>query len=197
MRCLLLSTLLLALASSQVLATPYAIDPAHTNVTFTAPHLVISKVKGRFDKFSGSFEYDEKTQQLDKVEVTIKTTSINTNEADRDKHLRSPDFFDVVKFPEMKFVSTKVIYNNSKPDKVEGILSIRGVKKPVTLDVEYKGAITDAWGNRVIAFEVEGTVNRKDFGMIWNKALDKGGVTVGDEIKIDIDGEAKIPTAKK
>jgi polyisoprenoid-binding protein YceI len=196
MRSLKLTTLLIFLSSS-AFAAKFEVDPAHTLVTFTAPHLVISKVKGRFDKFSGSFDFDEKTMKLDNVVVSIKTDSINTNEKDRDKHLRSPDFFDVTKFPEMNFVSTKVIYDKEKPDKIEGNLTIRGITKPVTMDLDYNGAITDAWGNRVVSFEAEAKVNRKDFGMVWNKALDKGGVTVGDEIKIQIDGEAKVPGPKK
>ncbi|MFS4458174.1 YceI family protein [Bdellovibrio sp. HCB2-146] len=196
MRALLLTFASVVLATS-ALAAKYEIDPAHTNVMFTAPHLVVSKVKGRFDKFNGSFEFDEKTMQLSDIQVTIKTDSINTNEKDRDKHMRSPDFFDSAKYPDMTFKSKKVHYDKDKPDKVDGDLTIRGVTKPVTLDVDYNGAVTDAWGNRVVTFEAETKVNRKDFGMIWNKALDKGGVTVGDEIKIEIEGEAKVPSPKK
>lgn len=196
MRSLKLTTLILLLSSS-AFAAKFELDPSHTVVSFTAPHLMISKVKGRFDKFSGSFDFDEKTMKLDNIQVMVKTDSINTNEKDRDKHLRSPEFFDVAKFPEMTFKSTKVIYEKDKPDKVEGDLTIRGITKPVTLDIDYNGAITDAWGNRVVSFEAETKVNRKDFGMVWNKALDKGGVTVGDEIKLEIEGEAKVPGPKK
>ena len=190
-------TALLLIFSSSAFAAKYDLDPSHTNIRFSAPHLMISKVKGRFDKFAGSFDFDEKTMKLENIQVTIKTDSLNTNEKDRDKHLRSPDFFDVAKYPDMTFVGTKVLYEKDKPDKVEGDLTIRGITKKVTLNVDYNGSITDAWGNRVVSFEVEGKVNRKDFGMIWNKALDKGGVTVGDEIKIEVDGEAKVPSPKK
>ncbi|MNS65055.1 hypothetical protein D3C72_982040 [compost metagenome] len=180
------------------MATDYKIDPAHTNVSFTAPHMMISKVRGRFDKVDGTFSFDEKTLKLDNVNVIVKTDSINTNEADRDKHMRSPDFFDVAKYPDMTFKSTKVSYDDKKPDKVEGDLTIRGVTKKVTFDVDYRGSTKDPMGNPVVAFELEGKVNRKDFGLNWNKAMDRGGWVVGDEIKIEIDGEAKpVATAKK
>ncbi len=101
----------------------------------------------------------------------------------------------MVKHPEMKFKSTKVKYDKDKPHEVEGELTLRGITKPVTLEIEYKGAVTDPWGNRMIAFEAEGKVNRRDFGLNWNKALDKGGWVVGDDINIKIDGEAKVAAA--
>ncbi|AHZ83479.1 YceI family protein [Bdellovibrio bacteriovorus] len=200
MRALLLSFMATSLVTTSALAAKFDVDKAHTNVSFTAPHLMVSKVKGRFDNVSGSFQFDEKTMKLNDIMVTVKTDSVNTNEADRDKHLRSPDFFDVAKFPEMTFKSTNVKYEKDKPDKVEGDLTIRGITKKVTLDVDYNGAVTDPWGNRVVTFEAEGEVNRKDFGLNWNKAMDKGGFVVGDKIKIEIDGEAKVaavPTAPK
>ncbi|ASD62773.1 YceI family protein [Bdellovibrio bacteriovorus] len=200
MRALLLSFMATSLVSTSALAAKFDVDKAHTNVSFTAPHLMVSKVKGRFDQVSGSFEFDEKSMKLSDINVTIKTDSINTNEADRDKHMRSPDFFDVAKYPEMTFKSTNVKYDKNKPDKVEGDLTIRGITKKVTLDVDYNGAVTDPWGNRVVTFEAEGEVNRKDFGLNWNKAMDKGGFVVGDKIKIEIDGEAKVaavPAAPK
>lgn len=200
MRTLLLSVITTSLVATTAQAAKFDVDKAHTNVSFTAPHLMVSKVKGRFDNVSGSFQFDEKTMKLSDIAVTVKTDSVNTNEADRDKHLRSPDFFDVAKFPEMTFKSTNVKYEKDKPDKVEGELTIRGITKKVTLDVDYNGAVTDPWGNRVVTFEAEGEVNRKDFGLNWNKAMDKGGFVVGDKIKIEIDGEAKVaavPTAPK
>lgn len=195
MRLLLTSLLATAFVSTTATAAKYNIDQAHTNVSFTAPHLMVSKVKGRFDQVSGSFDFDEKAVKLNDINVTIKTNSINTNEVDRDKHLRSPDFFDVTKYPEMTFKSTKVNYEKGQPDKVDGELTIRGITKKVTLEVEYNGAVTDPWGNHVVTFEAETKVNRKDFGLNWNKSLDKGGFVVGDEIKIEIDGEAKLASA--
>lgn len=194
MRALLFVFFATSLFTTPLLAAKFELDKAHTNVSFVAPHLMVSKVKGRFDKFAGTFDFDEKDLKLENIAVTIQTDSLNTNEKDRDKHLRSPDFFDVAKFPEMKFKSTKVEYDNGKPDKVHGELTIRGITKPVILNVDYNGAITDAMGNRVVAFEAETKVNRKDFGLNWNKALDKGGFVVGDDIKIQIEGEAKVPT---
>ncbi|WP_374074935.1 YceI family protein [Bdellovibrio bacteriovorus] len=195
MRVLLFSFLATAVFSSSALAAKYELDKAHTNVSFQAPHLVVSKVNGRFDRFDGSFDFDEQSMKLDNVVVNIKTDSINTNEKDRDKDLRSKNFFDVTKYPDMKFKSTKVEYDNGKPDKVLGDLTIRGVTKPVVLEVEYNGAVNDPWGNRMVSFEAETKVDRREFGMTWNKALDKGGWLVGDEIKIKIEGEAKMASA--
>lgn len=193
MRVLLFS--FLAFFSSAVFAAKYELDKSHTMIGFVAPHLVVSKVDGRFDKFDGTFEFDEKSMKLDNINVVIKADSLNTNEKDRDKHLRSPDFFDVAKYPDIKFKSTKVSYDKDKPDKVDGELTIRGITKPVTLKVDYNGAVTDPWGNRIIAFDAETKVNRKDFGLNWNKPLDKGGWVVGDDIKIKIQGEGKIATS--
>lgn len=195
MRVLLFSFLSLALFSIDALAAKYELDKSHTTFSFTAPHLMVSKVRGRFDKFEGTFDFEEESLKLENVQITVRTDSINTNEKDRDKHLRSPDFFDVTKYPEMKFKSTKVLYDNGKPNKIEGDLTIHGITKPTVFDLNYNGSIADAMGNRVLSFEAETEVNRKDFGLKWNKALDKGGWVVGDEIKIKIEGEAK--TAKK
>lgn len=193
MRTLLFSFLALSLTTTPASAAKYELDRSHTSVSFTAPHLMVSKVKGRFDHFDGSFDFDEKNMKLDAISVAVKTDSINTNEKDRDKHLRSPDFFDVAKYPEMTFKSTRVEYKKNKPQKVHGDLTIRGITKPIVLEVEYDGTITDPMGNQVVAFEASSKVNRKDFGLNWNKALDKGGWVVGDEIKIAIEGEAKVP----
>lgn len=191
MRSLLFLFLAASLTHTPANAAKFDLDTSHTSVSFIAPHLVISKVKGRFDQFNGSFEFDEKSSKLDGINVVIKTESVNTNEKDRDKHLRSPDFFDTAKFPEMTFKSTKVEYIKNKPSKVHGDLTIRGISKPVILNVNYGGTVTDMMGKQVVAFEASGQVNRKDFGLNWNKSLDKGGVVVGDEIKIQIEGEAK------
>jgi polyisoprenoid-binding protein YceI len=187
---LLVPALLTAFVATSAHAEKFKVDPAHTGVQFQVPHLVVSKVKGRFDKVDGSFDFDEKTMKLDNVMVTIQADSLNTNEADRDKHLRSPDFFDVAKYPTLTFKGTKVHYDKNKPDEIEGDLTIHGVTKKVKLDVDYKGAVTDPWNNRRVAFELEGKVNRKDFGLKWNKAMEAGGFVVGDDVKIEIEGEA-------
>lgn len=194
----MLSALLVVLTLGMAApAANYKIDPAHTRVEFTAPHLMVSKVKGHFEKFDGSFIYDETSGKLENVSVTIETNSLTTSEADRDKHLHSPDFFDVTKFPTITFKSTKIENKDKKPAKVEGDLTIRGVTKKVVLDVKENGLIKDPWGNQVLSFEAKTKVDRKDYGLNWNKSLDKGGVVVGDNIIIDITGEAKQVTAGK
>lgn len=186
-----------AFFASSAHAEKFNIDPSHTNVQFQVTHLMVAKVKGRFDKFEGGFDFNEKTMKLDNVMVTIQADSVNTNQADRDKDLRSSNFFDVTKYPKLEFKSTKTIYEKDKPEKLEGNLTIHGVTKKVTLEVDYNGAITDPWGNRRVAFEAETKINRKDFGLVWNKALETGGVMVGDEVKISIEGEAILAAAKK
>ncbi|MDG0815640.1 YceI family protein [Bdellovibrio svalbardensis] len=193
---LLLPALLVSLATSTAFAEKFSLDISHTGIQFTVPHLVVSKVKGRFDKFEGTFDFDEKTQKLDNISIEIAADSINTNEKDRDKDLRGPNFLDVTKFPKLTFKSTKTIYDHAKPEKVEGLLTIHGVTKPVTLKVEYKGAVTDPWGNRRVAFEAETKIDRRNFGLVWNKAIEAGGFVVGDEVKISIDGEAMVAKAK-
>lgn len=194
---ILTSVMIMSFFVSSAWAEKFTIDPAHTSVTFKVPHMVVSKVKGRFDKFEGSFDFDEKSQKLDNVVVKIWADSINTNQSDRDKHLKSPDFLDAKKFAAIEFKSTKTVYEGDKPKKVEGKLTIHGVTKDVSLDVEYKGAVTDPQGVRRIGFEIENKLNRKDYGLVWNKALETGGVVVGDTVDIEIEGEATLPGKKK
>jgi polyisoprenoid-binding protein YceI len=189
--------LLTAFIATPAWAAKFNIDPAHTNITFKVPHMVVSKVKGTFNKFEGSFDFDEKSQKLDNVVVKIQADSIDTNQADRDKHLKSPDFLDVAKFTTIEFKGSKTEYDTSKPKKVQGKITIHGVTKDVTLDVDYKGAVNDPMGNRRIGFEIETKLNRKDFGLVWNKALETGGVVVGDNIDIEIEGEAIVPGKAK
>lgn len=188
---------LMFLMAASASAAPYTIDPSHTDVGFSIKHLMISNVKGHFKKFSGTFDFDPAKSQLNNINVEIDTTSIDTNEPDRDKHLRSNDFFGVDKYPKITFKSDKIEYSGDKPVKAIGTLKIRDKSKTVTLDLDYRGSITDAWGNNKLAFAAMTKVDRKDFGITWNKALDKGGVTVGDEVSITIEGEANPATAKK
>lgn len=189
--------LVLFLMASVASAAPYSIDASHTDVGFSIKHLMISNVKGRFKKFTGTFDFDPAKNQLNNINIDIDTTSIDTNEPDRDKHLRSNDFFWVEKYPKMTFKSDKIEYSGDKPVKAIGTLKIRDKSKTVTLDLDYRGSITDAWGNNKLAFAATTKIDRKDFGMTWNKALDKGGVTVGDEVKIEIEGEATPVATKK
>lgn len=177
-------------------ATSYEVDKAHTYVGFEIDHLVISKVQGRFNDFHGTFDFDEKGNKLTNVAFTVKTASIDTNQADRDKHLRTADFFDVEKYPEMTFKSTDVKYKKNKPDSVTGELTIHGVTKKVTFDLDYEGITKDGWGNQVLAWEADIEINRKDYGMTWNQKLDHGGFAVGDKVDIKLHGEAKLAATK-
>ncbi len=169
----------------------YEIDSDHTSVNFTIRHLVISKVKGKFAKFVGSFDYDPKKLNSWKTSTTIQAESIDTGVAERDKHLRSSDFFDVKKYPIIAFVSTGVKDFNGSTGKLEGNLTIHGVTKPVTLNLEVGGTVTDPWGNKKAAFSANTKLNRKDFGLTWNKAIETGGVLVGDEVEINLEVEGQ------
>lgn len=179
-------------------AASYKLDPSHSTVGFSVRHLVVSKVKGHFGKFEGSFEFDEKKMEVSKVDVKIDAASIDTAEAKRDEHLNSPDFFDTKKFPEITFKADKASVKKDKPTKISGTLTMRGVSKPVTLDLTYGGSVVDPWGNEKVGFSMSGKIDRKDFGLTWNKSLDKGGVAVSDEVMLEIEGEAqKEAPAKK
>ncbi|MGE0525582.1 MAG: YceI family protein [Bdellovibrionales bacterium] len=171
-------------------AGTYKIDESHTQVGFKIKHLVISTVSGRFNKFAGEFKYDASTGKLEGLKTTIEANSIDTNEPDRDKHLRSKDFFDVDKFKTLEFVAKDVSYKEKKPAEIKGDLTIHGITKSVTLKVDFKGEAVDPWGNQRAAFEASTRVNRKDFGLKWNKNLDKGGVMIADDVDILIEGEA-------
>lgn len=165
-------------------ADSYKLDESHTHLGFKIRHLGFSNVRGQFDKFAGIGKYDEKTGKLYDLNVTIQANSINTNEPDRDKHLRSADFFDVEKFKELKFESTDIKYKGEKPTQIVGNLTLRGITKVVTLDIEeWGGKAEDAWGNQRIAFEATGKIDRRDFGLTWNKGLEKvAGLTVGNDV---------------
>ena len=181
----------LALVSSLIAApalaetSEWAIDSAHSHFGFSAPHMVVSEVEGEFHTATGKVLLDEADLTKSTVELTIDAASIDTDNADRDKHLKSPDFLDTAKYPQITFKSTK-IKKAGKAFKVTGDLTIRGVTKPVTLDVELSNALTNPWGKQVRAVKVKGKINRQDFGVAWNKSLDKGGLLVGDEVTFNI-----------
>lgn len=159
----------------------WAIDPTHSEVGFVARHLMVSKVRGSFSDVSGTVEVaDELADSV--ATVAIQTASVSTGTADRDAHLRSADFFDVETFPEMTFVSTS--FDGST---LVGDLTIKGVTKAVTLDVEFNGVATDPWGNDKAGFEAKGELNRTDWGLTWNAALEKGGVLVSEKITLVLD----------
>ncbi len=171
-------------------ATTWNIDPDHTNIGFKVRHLMISNVRGSFEKHSGLVDINDKDITKSKVEVTIDTASINTNVQKRDEHLRSADFFDVAKYPTMTFVSKKVAKAGKDKLKVTGDLTLHGITKEVVLDVEGpSGESKDPYGV-IRRGAVAGTkINRKDFGLVWNKALETGGIAVGEEITISLEIE--------
>ncbi len=165
--------------------TEWAIDNTHAYVGFTATHMVVSEVDGQFKTFAGKVLLDEKDLTKSQVEFSADVASINTDNADRDKHLKSPDFFDVAKTPKVTFKSTS-IKKAGKGYKVTGDLTMRGVTKKVTFDATISQAIQNPWGKWVRGVKITGKVNRQDYGMSWNKALDKGGVILGDDVGLNI-----------
>ena len=172
-------------------AAVYKVDPDHTTVSFKVRHL-FSKVQGLFNKYEGTIDYESGKPDTWKTSGTIDTTSINTNVPERDKHLRSADFFDVEKYPTINFKSTKVKDATETNAKLEGLLTIHGVEKPVVLDVEIRGVGKDPWGNTRAGFTAVTKINRKDFRLNWNEALETGGVLVGDEIEITLEIEGVL-----
>lgn len=171
-------------------ATTWNIDPEHSNVGFKIRHLMVSNVKGQFDKHNGVVDINDKDITKSKVEVTIDVASINTNVQKRDDHLRSADFFDVATYPTMTFVSKKVAKAGKDKLKVTGDLTLHGITKEVVLNVEGPtGEIKDPWGVIRRGATASTKINRKDFGVVWNKALETGGVVVGDEVAITLEIE--------
>ena len=167
----------------------FAIDKAHSEVHFQVRHLV-TKVRGRFTDFAGTVQFDEAHPERSSATFEASTASIDTGTADRDQHLRSADFFSVDQFPTLTFVSSRVTRTGPQAFDVTGTLTIRGVAKEVTLPVSYLGAARDPWGNARVGFETEITINRKDFGLTWNAALETGGFLVGDDVKISVSVQA-------
>ena len=171
-------------------AGTWELDPAHSGIEFSVRHMMVSTVKGRFEKIKGTVELDDKDVTKSTVDVTIDLTSVNTNEPKRDIHLKSPDFFDIAKFPAATFKSTKVQKAGKNKLKVTGDLSLHGVSKPVVLEVEgptepYK----TPFGTTVRGVHATGKIDRKDFEIGWNKVLDNGGVLVGNEVSLDLNAE--------
>jgi polyisoprenoid-binding protein YceI len=171
--------------------TTWKLDPSHTLVEFSAKHLMITTVKGRITDVEGTIVTDEADLQGSTVEVTLKAASLDTRTDQRDQHLRSADFLDVEKYPEIKFRSTR-IRGDKDSFKVTGDLTIRGVTKPITLDTSFEGRTTDPWGGERIGFSASGKIDRREFGLTWNQALEAGGVVVGNDIKINLEVEAVI-----
>ena len=163
------------------------IDLAHSGIGFSIGHMVVSKVRGRFGKFTGSILLDDDDLTRSSVEVTIDASSIDTGTPQRDAHLRATDFFDVETFPELRFRSKRIEKLDEARYRVIGDLTIRDVTREVPLDVEYGGRGKDPWGNERIGFVAKATLDRKDFGLKWNQVLEAGGFLVGDRVDIDLD----------
>jgi polyisoprenoid-binding protein YceI len=166
------------------------IDTAHSSVGFTVRHLVISKVRGRFLRWSGSLVLDEADPGASRIEARIETASIDTNEPKRDAHLRSADFFDVEQHPELVFRSTGVTKSGGRDYRLSGELTLSGVTRPVVLEVESLGQAKDPWGGTRAGFTARTSIDRREFGLTWNQALEAGGVLVGDQVEIAIEVEA-------
>lgn len=167
----------------------YQIDKAHSEATFQVRHL-LSKVRGRFADLEGTIDFNEDRPEESSVRFRIDAKSIDTNQPDRDAHLRSDDFFAVDKYPALTFDSTRIVRRGDALFDVTGNLTIRGVTKEIVLPVSYLGRAKDPWGNEKLAFETGITLNRKDYGLMWNAALETGGFLVGDEVKVDVSIQA-------
>lgn len=185
-RFLTLFTAALIAFAQPALTANYTLDADHTSVTFKIKHL-LTWVSGDYDEVSGSFVYDPENPESWQVEATINAASIDTNNKDRDKHLRSNDFFDVENHPEITFKSTKVNEVEGDSAKLHGLLSIHGVEKEVVLDLEVLGVGDDPWGNTIAAFSATTEINRKDYGLGWNEVLETGQLLVGEKVKITLD----------
>ncbi|HLI74260.1 MAG TPA: YceI family protein [Acidimicrobiales bacterium] len=173
----------------------YDIDNAHSTVEFVAKHLMVTKVRGRFDGFSGAVTVAEVPEESS-VEVTIDAASIATAQSQRDEHLRSADFLHVEEHPTLHFKSTKVELAGDEHWKVTGDLTIRGTTRPVVLDVEFEGANVSPWGSRVIGFSASTDIDREDFGLTWNAVLETGGAVVGKRVRIELNVEASLRQAE-
>ncbi|MCB0360012.1 MAG: polyisoprenoid-binding protein [Bdellovibrionales bacterium] len=188
-RALLGSILVLAAFALPCSAAEYKVDDAHTTIGFSVKHLGISWVAGSFGEFEGSFQFDPKNIKAASAKATIKTKSITTSNAKRDDHLRSADFFNAEQHQEISFQSKEIKDVQGDKFTVVGDLTVNGVTHPVSLDAEFRGAATDPWGNDRAGFTASGKINRKDFGLTWNKLLETGGLVVGEDVFITIEVE--------
>jgi polyisoprenoid-binding protein YceI len=173
------------------------IDPAHAQIAFSARHMMIMNVSGRFENFEGSVEFDEQNPNSSSVDVKIEAASLNTNESQRDEHLKSPDFLQVEEYPYITFKSKRVDKIDDSHGRIVGDLTIRDVTNEVVLETEYLGQAQSPWGTTSAGFNAHTKINRKDWDLTWNVALETGGVLVGDEVSINIELElVKQPEAE-
>ena len=188
----LLSAALVAVlgaASLPALAETWEIDASHSTVGFSVRHMMVSNVRGSFGTFTARVDGSPADPSTAKISATIEVASVDTREPKRDEHLRAADFFDAAKFPRMTFTSTKVEKVSATKAKVTGDLTLRGVTKPVTLDVEYTQPVKNPWGKTIVGASATGKINRQDFGVSFSKALETGGLLVGDEVTLQLDLE--------
>jgi polyisoprenoid-binding protein YceI len=178
-------------------ADRWEIDSSHSGIHFAVRHLVIAKVRGQFSRWSGTLTVPHGDFTRAAVDVTVDTSSIDTGVADRDAHLKSPDFFDVAQFPEVTFRSARFEPRGDAGGRLVGTLTIRGISREVALEVERHGEARDPWGNERAAFSARTAIDRKDFGLTWNQALETGGVLVGDRVDLEIEIEAVRQAAAK
>jgi polyisoprenoid-binding protein YceI len=171
----------------------WEIDSSHSSLHFSVRHLVIAKVRGSFERWSGTVHVPDGDFSKATVDVTIDASSISTGVADRDGHLKSPDFFDATQFPELRFVGERVEPHSGNEIDVVGDLTIKGITREVVLRVEQNGQAKDPWGNLRAAFTAKAAIDRKDFGLTWNQVLETGGMVVGDRVEI----EAEIQAVKQ
>jgi polyisoprenoid-binding protein YceI len=180
---------MICLVPAAMSAAEYKIDASHSSAQFSVRHLMVSNVKGEFAKVTGSANWDPNNLAASSVTAVIDASSVNTREPKRDEHLKSPDFFDVAKFPSLQFTSKK-FYREGGAVKIAGDLTIHGVKRPVVLNLDGPTAeVKDPWGMQRMGASATTKINRTDFGLVWNKALEAGGVMVGDEVAITLDIE--------
>ena len=185
-----------AVAERDALTGDYTIDASHSRLGFSARHAMVTTVRGQFGEFEGGAHLDTTDPTASSAKVSIRTASISTGQADRDAHLRSADFFDVETFPEIGFVTTSVTRADVATWTVTGDLTIKGVTNPVTIDFESTGSARDPFGNLRVGFEGAATINRRDWGLTWNAALETGGVLVSEKIKLEFDVSAiAVPSA--
>jgi len=175
------------LTNTDIVAGTWVLEKQHTKVGFTAKHLMVTKVRGHFDEFDGTVEIADDLIDS-KIEVTIDAASINTGASDRDEHLRSGDFLDAADHPKLSFVSTEIVRDDDVIE-ITGDLTIRDVTRPITLEATYEGAVTDPWGNQRIGFSARAEMNREDWGLTWNAALEGGGWLVSKSVVLEIEGQ--------
>lgn len=179
-----LSMMLIASMGVFAQSATYGFDKAHTNVRFSVAHMVITEVDGNFSEFEGQVTTKGNDFSNADVSFTVDVASINTDDSKRDEHLRSADFFDVEKYPEMTFKSKSMKKVNDKEYKLTGDLTMHGVTKTVTLDAKYGGTVVDPWGNTKVGFKLKGEINRTDWGLKYNSVIESGGLLIGEEVEI-------------